>query len=287
MATRRTPHGGVDHGAQYFTARDPAFQALVEGWLQSGALARWGQGAVGSLAAGQWRLTQDLPRYVGVPSMNAPVRALLDGLSVHTGHTVTAAERKDGQWHVSTQEHGRLPKAFDTLLLTLPLPQVLALALPWPEAWPTAWSSLRMPPCWAALVTWAQEPEVDPGADGWFVDDPVVAWVARNHRKPGRTTAAHWTLHTTAEWSKAQLEDPAEAVSQALSDWLWAQHGQRPADISVHRWRYARCTGESAQLAHWDAAQGLGVAGDWLAGGRVEGAWRSGQALATQLLSAA
>jgi predicted NAD/FAD-dependent oxidoreductase len=287
MATRRTDRGGVDHGAQYFTARDPGFQARVEDWLRTGAVAPWGQGAVGSLAAGQWRLTQDLPRYVGVPTMNAPVRTLLDGLNAHTGHTLTAVERKDGQWHLSTQEHGRLREAFDALLLTLPLPQVLALSLPWPEAWIRSWSALHMPPCWAALVGWTQEPEVDLGADGWFVDDPVVAWVARNHRKPGRTPQPHWTIHTTAEWSQAHLEDSPEAVGQALSDWLRRQHGKGPADIAVHRWRYARCEGESSALAHWDATQGLGVAGDWLAGGRVEGAWRSGQALAQALLAPA
>jgi len=34
----------------------------------------------------------------------------------------------------------------------------------------------------------------------------------------------------------------------------------------------------------WDAAQALGVCGDWANGGRVEGAWLSGSALARRVL---
>lgn len=45
MATRRvpTPSGDVtfDHGAQYFTTRNPAFAAAVTDWQASGVVAPW------------------------------------------------------------------------------------------------------------------------------------------------------------------------------------------------------------------------------------------------------
>ena len=45
MATRRVEVAGhqvsFDHGAQYFTARDPAFRAVVAGWEAAGVAARW------------------------------------------------------------------------------------------------------------------------------------------------------------------------------------------------------------------------------------------------------
>ena len=33
LATRRIDGGRADHGAQFFTVRDPAFQAIVDDWL--------------------------------------------------------------------------------------------------------------------------------------------------------------------------------------------------------------------------------------------------------------
>ena len=41
MSTRRGDGWACDHGAQYFTARDPRFQAEVTRWLAAGVAARW------------------------------------------------------------------------------------------------------------------------------------------------------------------------------------------------------------------------------------------------------
>jgi predicted NAD/FAD-dependent oxidoreductase len=66
MSTRRVPTlagaAGFDQGAQYFTARDPAFRAGVEGWSEGGQAAPWP-------AAGD-------DARVGTPGVNAPVRLM-------------------------------------------------------------------------------------------------------------------------------------------------------------------------------------------------------------------
>ena len=54
---------------------------------------------------------------------------------------------------------------------------------------------------------------------------------------------------------------------------------------AVHRWRYA-ASGRppvDARLCWWDAGRGLGVCGDYLAGGDVDGAWRSGDELGDRM----
>jgi predicted NAD/FAD-dependent oxidoreductase len=67
----------------------------------------------------------------------------------------------------------------------------------------------------------------------------------------------------------------------------------RPVDwdhCTVHRWRYAlpQAHGTAPVASYWwDAAQGLGVCGDFLGGCGVEGAWLSAQALSAALLQPA
>ena len=41
MSTRRGEGWACDHGAQYFTARDPLFQAELARWQAAGVAARW------------------------------------------------------------------------------------------------------------------------------------------------------------------------------------------------------------------------------------------------------
>jgi predicted NAD/FAD-dependent oxidoreductase len=56
----------------------------------------------------------------------------------------------------------------------------------------------------------------------------------------------------------------------------------QPAWTQIHKWRYALShpAVESGESALWDAQMRLGVCGDWLADGRIEGAWLSGQTCA-------
>ena len=53
---------------------------------------------------------------------------------------------------------------------------------------------------------------------------------------------------------------------------------------TAHRWRYADTEPALTQGSWWDAQMRLGLCGDWLHGGKVEGAWLSGRALAQQVL---
>ena len=57
---------------------------------------------------------------------------------------------------------------------------------------------------------------------------------------------------------------------------------------AVHRWRYAVPTAAAPDRREcwWDAPRGLGVCGDFLAGGNVEAAWRSGDELACTVAAA-
>ena len=52
----------------------------------------------------------------------------------------------------------------------------------------------------------------------------------------------------------------------------------------AHRWRYAQPEDAVEERHLYDDEQGIGVAGDWCGGPRIEGAFLSGLSLARRLL---
>ncbi len=97
-ATRRKEPGlEFDHGAQYFTARDPRFQRVTADWIQRGVVAEW-HGRIVRLEAGVATETTPLPRYVGTPGMSAMAEDLASGLHVHSGVQVVRIHRDSAGW---------------------------------------------------------------------------------------------------------------------------------------------------------------------------------------------
>lgn len=327
MATRRGDAGQFDHGAQYFTARDPRFVEAVSQWREAGVVARWTPRlAVFDEAAGPARLDAREPsdssagvveRYVGTPTMTAPARHLAADLNVTHGCTVRSLEHGPGGWRLRTDaDAARAEDAhFDAVVLALPAPQAaVLLKASVTGAAPSALTALadvarsaRMRGCWAVMVG-SPEP-LDLPFDAAFVNAGPLRWVARDSSKPGRCRhdgREAWLLHASAAWSEANLErEPAEVTAELLA--AFAALGARlpgsalpastlpgstlPASTSLpgltavaHRWRYADTDPALEHRFAWDGGAAVGLCGDWLHGGRVEGAWLSGAALAQAIL---
>ena len=117
MSTRRQGDWQCDHGAQYFTARDPLFQAEVARWQNAGVAAIWPAriAVLDGSAQTAWASKQD--RFVGTPSMNSPAKFLADAQSVTLGCTVTALHQDGQQWRLASAEQGMLADRFDVVVL--------------------------------------------------------------------------------------------------------------------------------------------------------------------------
>lgn len=281
LCTRRGDGWQADHGAQYFTARSPEFRAQVEDWLQAGVVAEWRpQRAVfGPHEASSGEAVQ---RFVGVPGMSAPAKALATGLTVKTGHTVQALRRVEGGWQLETAEHGLLPDVFGAVLLAAPAAQAATLLQPVSPSLTAVAAGHRMLPSWTVMAQFSAPPELP--FEAAFVNEGPLRWVARNSSKPGRSGRECWVLQATAAWSAAHLEEEPELAGRALVAAFRQLGGPEPAAVSVHRWRYADCE-PSDTGSVWEPESGLGLCGDWLLGGRVEGAWRCGRELGDKVLS--
>ncbi|QDU18512.1 NAD(P)/FAD-dependent oxidoreductase [Urbifossiella limnaea] len=285
-ATRRVDPGlAFDHGAQYFTARHPDFARAVAAWLVRGVVAEWG-GRVVKLEGGVATDTPPQPRYVGVPGMAAVAADLAATLAVRRATRVARAARTPAGWQV-VDEAGGGAGPFDFLVAALPAPQAAELLAPHPFAAEAACTP--MTPCWAVLLAFADR--LDVPWDGAFVHGSPLSWVARNSSKPGRPGGADcWVLHAGAGWSAAHLEDSPDAVVPLLLYAFAAATGRTLPPVAyraAHRWRYSLGADPAARTTLFDAAAGLAVCGDWLAGGRVEGAFLSGAAAAGRIVRAA
>ncbi|PPU78281.1 FAD-dependent oxidoreductase [Xanthomonas cucurbitae] len=271
-----------DDGAQYFTARDPGFAAVVDAWIAAGIAARW-PARVASWDGATLRHSQRaLARFVGTPTMDAPARALAAGLEVRTRTSVHAIERSSAGWVVNLgAATAAATQMVDAVLLAVPAPDAARLLAERAPALLRVARSAQMLPAWAVVLRFAAP--IDPGYDALFVNAGPVRWVARDSSKPARAGAETWLLHATATWSQVHGDaTPAQVIASLLPE-LAALGLPPPLACDAYRWVAASTDPPLQAGSVWDASLGLGLCGDWLAGGKVEGAWRSGTALAREV----
>lgn len=268
MATRRieTMAGDIafDHGAQYFTARDPAFVAQVADWAAAGIVARWpGAGT---------------DAWVGTPGMNALVKAIAEELDVTWSSRVETIEQCGESWRLD----GVSDAAFDAVVIATPAEQAVGLLAPHAPTFAAAARACPSAPCWTVMAAFPEPVAITADV---LRDRGSIGWAARNSAKPGRGGPEAWVVQATPEWSRAQLEDGETAVVDALLSALADQaDAPLPAPIvrSGHRWRYARVAARD-DGSLWNAQKRIGAVGDWLLGPRVESAWLSGRALGARI----
>ncbi len=263
-----------DHGAQYFTARDPRFRRYVDAWVEEGVAAPW-SGRVRD------RANREAPdRFVGVPGMTAMAKRMAEGLTVRTSTRVRSLTRAAERWTLEFEDDAPPIGGFDAVLVTAPPRQASPLVAASERLRGIA-DSVTMDPCWAAMI--AFEHPVDTEDDGLFVRAGALSWAARNGSKPGRGETETWVLHATPEWTREHLElDRADAAAALMGELAEALGVALPATLhaDAHRWMFSAAVEPRDDGAAFDAELGLGLAGDWLAGSKGEGAWLSGRALA-------
>lgn len=293
MSTRRADDVDgpwqCDHGAQYFTARDPAFRAEVARWQQAGVAALW-NARLASFDGSVWSTpATPLERFVGTPRMTSPAAWLVQHLGelarTQWQTTVRGLNRAEGGWAITSAEHGLHSQRYGAVLLAVPAPQAVPLLSPVAPAGAAVAASVRMRGSWALMLRYAS-PVAMPW-EGAFINTGPLRWVARDSSKPGRTGQETWLLHASAEWSEAHIEDSAESVTAALLAAFAHLGGPAPLAATAHRWRFADTEVPLTQGGWWNAGLTLGLCGDWLNGGKVEGAWLSGQALAQRVVQPA
>ena len=285
MATRNMGESRLDHGAQFFTARDARFQKAIEGWQQEGWVTPW--------------FTEGGPteasrvRYRAEGGMNLLAGRLAQSLQVRTETKVENILPIEKGWQVITAAAETFRAG--ALLLTPPAPQSIALMKAWSDELSAefvgALQSVSYDPCFALLVIMEGA-----GIDGrTLVPSPgyvrpengPIEWIADNTQKGVSRRSTALTIHARADFSRNHLEslkeDVANALFEAAEPWLTGT----VTAWQLHRWLYSRPVAASYPGYLFSLLPSrIAIAGDGLGGPNVEGAFLSGLAAAEWIAGA-
>ncbi|KKO48790.1 hypothetical protein VT06_09755 [Arsukibacterium sp. MJ3] len=307
MSSKRTEHGYLDLGAQYFTARSERFSQQVSRWLASGVVNYWPANCYRFEQATLSLSTDKTARFVGSPAMQEPVKALLAAIPTHLNcrisrlnYLANAADSsvnnsKTG-WYLYDDQQQRFGP-YQALIITLPPVQLHALLLTvnqvdLPDASvlqqiTTELQQQALLPCWAVNLQLAQP--LNTAADAVFVKEGNLSWLARQHSKPGRVSESdNWLVHFSPQCSALHINVEPEQITALAKAELELIFEQPVTVVSAlpHRWLYAQINSAITQQVLPACPElKLAFAGDWLLGGRVENAWLSGVAAATEVMT--
>ncbi len=281
----QTEAGYCDIGAQFLTVQQPLFADEVRRWVSADLLRTWGA-EVADLSNGQASIVAPgAPRFVGVPSMQRLAVHLAEGLDIVAGTEVRRIARSGGTWHLFDSQDRHLSVAgFDALVLAMPSGDALQLAQ---GLTPLAarMERVRWDSCWSASLALSRASGIE--FDGAFIsDDPILAWAARENSKPmramGEGTSERWLLQARSAWSNnfpGLLPDEAARWMQRAFAARLARPLAQKSCVAM-RWANATPVDPLVETFLWDEQAGIGFAGDWCGGARIESAFVSGLTLA-------
>jgi len=258
-----------DHGLPYLQYKDPRFQLWIRAWENSGVIQHWN-------AKIQQQTTHDyIPiqkeMFVGIPKNSSLAEHIANDLEIHAQQRILHLRYTPRGWfaHTEKTEHGPYKK----IILTLPpeqLRELLPTNLHFPEI------QTQSHPQHALLLRFDED--FPSSFDAAKLNHPIISWICREASKPQRPQKNQWTILTQPTWSTEHVDrepkDLVPALIKAFQEIM--QMEKEPTTHQIHRWRYSQAKDPHHIGSWWSPEFHIGVCGDWLHGGGIEGAYLSG-----------
>jgi renalase len=268
LATRRAMPARFDHGAQYFTVRDPRFQTWVDQWKAAGVIREWFDRYEGTSTDAEGH-----PRYVGVHGMSDIAKWLAVGVNVQRATRVLALSRKREVWNIHTDTD--YDYQTETLILTCPVPQALSLLDSAEIDYDNGSGESLRAVCYEkglALMGRLDGSSGLPGFGGIKVaDGGPLAWIADNEMK-GISEVPAITLHSTAAFAETHWETEDAIRGRLMVDAATPYLQSKFSEFSCHRWAFTKPLVTFGAPYFCNQTLGLLMAGDGFGGPRIEGA---------------
>ena len=271
LATRRIGDATVDHGAQFFTVRTPAFRHRVDDWIERDLVTVWSLG---------FDANDGHPRYVAPRGMTSLAKDLATGLDVSCSTMAFAVRQTGSHWEVVIDDGS--VRVADHVIVTTPLPQAFALLA---DAHIDLDSGLMRTEYdrTIALLATLDRPPMIAAPGGVQAPNEDVGFVADNVAK-GVSASPAITLHASAQWSETHWERDIDELSTMLVDVARPWLGDAAiVEAQVKKWRFATPRNAWPEPCWVSADGGVVLAGDAFDGPRVEAAHNSGLAAAHAL----
>lgn len=273
MATRRVDGAKFDHGAQFFTVKDERFRNYVDKWEAADLVSPWFYGR-----------DDKRPFYRVNGGMTALAKELANGIDVRLQFKVERLSRESGIWEIGGKEsvRGR------TLLISAPVPQSLELLKASeividPSELKDLESIQYRKAIALMLVLDGESGLENPGflkiQDGGDID------VISDNFQKGISPKHAVTIHSSHDFADRFFEEAQERVVERLLEKALPHLHSTVAEVSYHRWRFAKRVGESNRMAAAFPEQKLWLCGDSFGAAKVEGAGLSGIEAAKMVLA--
>jgi hypothetical protein len=288
----------VDHGAQFFTARDPLFKKQVSEWVDQGVCFEWAGGfhqwdGISLLSPENGRQE---PRYACELGMSHLAKSMTGGFELKTGFHVSLVERNDGNWKLTSSTGSPFePVLAKAVFCSAPVPQSLALIKAYlPTEQLSIAEQIAFKPCLAVIVRFSKDQPLA-SWNGVQVIEPSspLSWIGRDSsRRRAGCSPPVAVLHASSEYSLNHSNDTIEEL-QGASERLIAEAARivgswffEESQRIVHRWRYAFPESPLVKggFIRSQSTPSLFMIGDGFNGARLEGAWLSGHAAAKDFL---
>jgi len=287
LATRRIGPGVADHGAQFFTVRQPEFQTYVDQWLEEELIYIWSHGwSDGSLAEPSF---DGFPRYAAYGGMNALMKHLSKGVKdIRLNTRLVTATRDEEGWVFQGEESNIFVSK--GLILTPPVPQGLVIleegATNLQDDEMEALNKIKYGPSLTGMF-WVEGTVRLPNPGAVQRRKSQISWLADNKQKGISPDATIITLQASDQYSKQMWSATDERIISALRTdlQLYMDSDATIREAQLKRWKYAspltihpeRClvAGENPALI---------FAGDAFGGPRTEGAALSGLTAGMKML---
>ncbi len=281
MCTKRLDDYHFDHGAQYFTIKEPEFSEFLEPAFAEGLIAKWPEqiALIDKQQPEQLDYVQDnIERYIAVPQMNQLVKFLAKNFKVELATQITELKYQENKWQLKIAEEF-YPEEFDQLIIAIPAEQALNL-LPANHQFIAQIKQVKMLGCYSLMLAYKNKLSLEFAAAQ--ISNSKISWLAVNNSKAGRPNGYSLLAHSDNDWAEQNLEAPQEIIEQKLIDELGQIINLKAADLAfskLHRWRYADVSQNLEPDALYDKSFGLGICGDYFISGRVASAFKSAKFL--------
>ena len=276
LATRRINDATLDHGAQFFTARDSLFESHVSEWIASGVVTEWSRGFDTTT-----QNNDGFPRYRGVRGMTDIAKHLAQGLDVRCNTLAfSIAPGATSKWQLKIDDGSVLDA--DAIIVTCPLPQAYALLVTADIELPESMLRTEYDRTICLLAVLNQSSAVaNPG--GLQNPDETFSFIADNAIK-GISSAVALTMHANPQFSLEHWDISTDDVQRLLLERASPWIGDATVITSqIKKWRLA------TPLTIWPerywAKDMIVLAGDAFGGPKIEGAALSGLSAANYLAS--